>query len=172
MDPVRRLLIGALVIATGAIGYAGGRAIFRPAERIVQPVAFSHQKHVGELEIECDLCHEFNAVGTHAGLPALSTCMGCHEEAQTDSPEEGTIRTLAAAGEEDVFRKLFRLSDHAFYTHRRHVTSAGLPCETCHGAIASTTAPPERPLKRITMEFCVDCHDRSGVSSDCTRCHR
>jgi hypothetical protein len=26
-------------------------------------------------------------------------------------------------------------------------------------------------LVRITMDFCIDCHRKSGVSSDCTRCH-
>lgn len=172
MTTVRRLLIGAIVLITGAFGYAIGRSLFRPRARVVQQVAFSHQKHVGELEIECTLCHEFAGEGIHAGLPTLTLCMGCHEEPQTDLAEEEKIRTLAEAGEDDIFRKLFRVADHAFYTHRRHVEVAGLECKTCHGAIAETTVPPELPLVRINMDFCLECHERSGVSSDCTRCHR
>jgi len=172
MTPVRRLLIGAIVLISGAIGYTGGRVLFRPQERVVQPVSFSHQKHVAELEIECTLCHEFSGEGAHAGLPPLTTCMDCHEEAQTESAEEEKIRTLAQAGEDDVFRKLFRLADHVFYSHRRHVEVAGLECENCHGSIAETSEPPEHPLKRITMDLCLDCHERSEVSDDCTRCHR
>lgn len=172
MTPVRRLLIGAIVLISGAVGYAGGRVLFRPRELVAQPIAFSHQKHAVELEIECTLCHEFPGEAAHAGLPPLSLCLGCHEEAQTDSEEEEKIRTLSQAGEDDVFRKLFRLPDHAFYPHRRHVQVAGLECETCHGAIAETTEPPEHPLKRITMDFCIDCHERADVSQDCTRCHR
>ena len=98
-------------------------------------------------------------------------CLDCHEEALTENPEELKIQKLAQEGENDVFRKLFRLADHAFYSHRAHVGGAGLPCETCHGAIAQSTAPPERPLIRISMDFCIDCHEKSGASTDCTRCH-
>jgi hypothetical protein len=25
---------------------------------------------------------------------------------------------------------------------------------------------------RITMDFCIECHERLGIESDCTRCHR
>lgn len=172
MKPARRLLIGAIVVVSGTIGYAVGRVAFLPSERTTQPIAFSHRKHAGDLEIACSLCHETSETGAHAGLPTLATCLGCHEEAQTDSSEEKKIREMAAAKKDDVFRKTFRLADHVFYTHQRHVTVAHLPCETCHGAIAATVEPPERPLKRITMDFCVDCHARSGVTQDCTRCHR
>jgi predicted CXXCH cytochrome family protein len=142
VSPLRRLLIGAIVAVAAAAGYAGGRAAFRPTQRVVQPIAFNHQKHVRTLE------------------------------PLTDSPEEAKIFELVKAGKVDVFRKLFRLPDHAFYTHRRHVVVAKLPCERCHGAIADTTSPPERPLVRISMEFCLGCHQSSGASSACTSCHR
>lgn len=172
MSPPRRLLIGAIVLLAGTVGYAVGRALFRPAERVVQPIAFSHEKHVGELEMECEMCHELVGTSIHAGLPPLSTCLGCHEEPLTENPEEQRLLALAQDGNEDVFRKLFRIADHTFYSHRRHVSLAGLDCETCHGAIATTARPPERPLVRITMDFCLECHRREGLSEDCTRCHR
>jgi hypothetical protein len=164
--------MGAIVLLATAGGYTAGRVVFRPAGRIAQPIAFNHQKHTGDLEIECGACHEYVSRGDHAGLPLLSSCLGCHEAAQTPEPEEQKIRTLAAAGKNDVFRKLFRMPDHVFYSHRRHVAAGQIPCETCHGSIARTTRPPERPLVRITMDFCVDCHRRGHVSTDCTRCHR
>jgi hypothetical protein len=172
VGPLRRLLIGVIVLASGLAGYAAGRAAFRPIQPVTQPIAFNHLKHVEELGIECDVCHEYYATSRHSGLPTLTTCMGCHEDAQTDQPEEQKIRDLAAAGEDDVFRKLFKVADHAFYSHRRHVTQGELPCETCHGSIGSTTAPPERPFVRITMDFCIECHERLGIESDCTSCHR
>ncbi len=155
-----------------AVGYVTGRALFRPSRRVVQPIAFNHQKHVEEVGMECNDCHELVETGRHAGLPTLTTCMDCHEEPVSDHPEEQKVRDLAQAGQDDVFLKLFRLADHAFYTHRRHVAVAGIECETCHGGIAETTVPPERPLVRITMDHCVDCHQNEGVSSDCSRCHR
>jgi hypothetical protein len=172
VTPVRRLLILAIVLLTGAGGYVIGRAWFRPTERVRQPIAFNHEKHTTELGIECGTCHEYYAEGSHAGLPLLSTCMGCHETGQTDSPEEQKIRDMVAAGQNDVFRKLFRMPDHVFYSHRRHAGIAKLPCETCHGSIARTASPPEKPFVRINMNFCLDCHRREKVRSDCTGCHR
>jgi hypothetical protein len=172
LSPIRRLLIGAIIALAGAIGYVGGRALFRPARAVIQPIAFNHQIHVEGLELECNTCHEVYESGRHAGLPSLEICTGCHEEADPNLPETARIVELVEAGENDVFRKLFKLADHAFYSHRTHVVQAGLKCESCHGEIAGTTAPPERPLRRISMEFCVDCHEREDVRSDCTTCHR
>jgi cytochrome c553 len=172
VGPTRRLMIGVIVLLSGLAGYAAGRVVFRPVRPVSQPIAFNHLTHVEDLEIECDVCHDLYATSEHSGLPALTTCLGCHEDAQTEQLEEQKVRDLAAAGEDDVFRKLFKLADHAFYSHQRHVTQGEVPCETCHGSIASTTAPPERPLVRITMDFCIECHERRGIESDCTRCHR
>ena len=172
MSPTRRLLIGAIAVLAAAAGYAAGRSAFRPTQRVIQPIAFNHQKHAGELEIECRTCHELYESGSHAGLPTLETCQACHSEPLTKSPEERKIFDLAKAGKNDVFRKLFRLADHAFYTHRRHVVVAKLECQACHGNIAKTTSPPERAQVRISMAFCLGCHERAGASSDCTSCHR
>jgi hypothetical protein len=171
VTPVRRLLILAIVLLTGAGGYALGRMAFRPVQRITQPIAFNHKKHTGDLAIECVTCHQFVNEGRHAGLPLLSDCMTCHTDKVTDSPEEEKIRTMAAAGQDDVFRKLFRLPDHVYYSHRRHAGIAQIPCATCHAGIADTTRPPEKPLVRITMEFCIECHERGPVSVNCTGCH-
>lgn len=172
MTPTRRLMIAVIVMGAGAVGFSTGRMTFRPKPDQKQPIAFNHQKHAGELGLGCDTCHEFLQVGQHAGLPALSTCLMCHEEAQTESTEEQKIRDLAAEGQDDVFRKLFRLADHAYYSHRRHAIVAEIPCATCHGAIAETTSPPERPFVRVDMDFCVECHERESVTTHCTACHR
>lgn len=172
MTPSQRLVIGAVVLVTGAGGFAAGRALFRPKRAVEQPIAFNHRKHVEEVGMECGDCHLYFETGEHSGLPALSLCLECHEEAVTDSPEEEKIRQLAEAGRDDVFRKLFRLPDHAFYSHRRHVGAAGIDCTVCHGDIAASTSPPPVPAIRITMDFCLDCHRNSGTAVDCTDCHR
>jgi hypothetical protein len=165
-------LIGVIVLVTAATGYAAGRALFRPTERVIQPIAFNHNLHVTELEIECETCHMYVRTGRHAGLPALSLCLECHEEAVTEDPEERKLIEVANEDRPPSFRKLFRIPDHTLYSHARHVADAGLECKTCHGDIATSTEPPETPLVRITMDLCVDCHERSEVSTDCTRCHR
>ena len=165
-------MIGAIVMICATVGFAAGRSLFRPEHAIVQPIAFNHQKHVQELEIDCRECHQYYETGEHSGLPTLATCRSCHEEPLTDNPEEQKIQTLAAGGQDDVFRKLFRLPDHVYYSHRRHAGVAGIACAVCHGDTAGSTEPPAVPLVRISMDFCLDCHQRSDVSSDCTGCHR
>lgn len=173
MSPTRRLMIGAIVMIAAAGGYAAGRSLFHPIERVSQPIEFNHRKHVEELQIECSVCHEFYETSRHSGLPALTTCLGCHDEKDPEQPELRKLQRLAGAATGDVFfRKLFRIPDHAFYSHQRHATIGKIPCETCHGGIARTTAPPQRALVRVTMDFCLDCHRSRGVPSDCTRCHR
>jgi len=170
VTPTQRIWIGALAVACGSVGFAAGRALLRPRPEVYQPIAFNHQKHV-EM-IDCSDCHAHYADSEHSGLPMLSDCMVCHEEPQSDVAEEQRVRELAEAGEDDVFVKLFRLPDNVVYSHRRHVSVAGLECLTCHGPIAETSAPPDRPLVRVTMDFCIDCHEREDASTDCTACHR
>ncbi|RMG44579.1 MAG: hypothetical protein D6718_09645 [Acidobacteria bacterium] len=170
MGPAQRLFIGLLAAVCLVFGIAAGRIAFRPRHPVTQPIAFNHKIHT-EL-LECSDCHKYYQERAHSGLPGLSTCMDCHEEPVTESPEEQKVRDLAAEGKEQVFKKTFRLPDSVFYTHRRHVTVAGLECSTCHGAIAESEAPPEVPLVRITMNFCLECHEERGVTTDCVACHR
>ena len=172
LDPKRRLVIGVLALTMATVGFAGGRTALRPTGRVTQPIQFNHQKHVKVVGLECSVCHEYYATSDHSGLPSLAVCKQCHAEALTKSPEEEKLLKLMASDPQPAFRKLFRLPDHVRYSHRRHVVAGGLTCETCHGAIAETTAPPAYPLVRITMDTCTGCHTDRGVKTDCTHCHR
>jgi hypothetical protein len=172
LTPSQRLIIGAVVLITGAGGFGAGRALFRPKRAVPQPIAFNHQKHVEDVGMECGDCHLYFDSSEHSGLPGLTLCLDCHEEPMTESPEEKRLLELVEAGEDDVFRKLFRMPDHSYYSHRRHVQAGEIGCEICHGDVAATTSPPEVPLIRITMDFCIDCHKETGTAADCTDCHR
>jgi hypothetical protein len=172
LTPKRRLLIGAVTLALAAAGFAAGRIVLRPTARVAQPVQFNHQKHVKEVGLECATCHEYFSTGEHSGLPTLELCEGCHSEALGKSSEEQVLLKLIAGKPRPEFRKLFRMPDHVRYAHGRHVTAGGLTCETCHGAIADSTAPPPAALMRITMATCTNCHEQRGVRNDCTGCHR
>jgi len=44
----------------------------------VQPIAFSHRLHAGELKLDCQYCHWAAGKSRHAGVPASSVCMNCH----------------------------------------------------------------------------------------------
>lgn len=45
----------------------------------VQPIAYSHRLHAGELKIDCQYCHSGAARSRHAGIPAADVCMNCHK---------------------------------------------------------------------------------------------
>jgi len=44
----------------------------------VQPIAYSHRLHAGELRIPCLYCHSGAEKGRHAGIPSANVCMNCH----------------------------------------------------------------------------------------------
>src|ERR1700733_5528104 len=45
----------------------------------VQPIKFPHPKHVKGLGLNCVYCHYTASRSPDPGLPAMSTCMGCHQ---------------------------------------------------------------------------------------------
>jgi len=140
-------------------------------EDVRQPIDFSHRLHVEDVGLDCQTCHELYATEISSGLPSADTCAFCHVEAQGESPEEQRLVALLAEGEPLQWKSMFRQPAHIFYSHRRHVTVAGLECETCHGDFARTETPPSR-VEPLAMEDCIGCHESEGVATDCTACHR
>jgi hypothetical protein len=51
----------------------------------VQPIAFSHRVHAGELNIDCQYCHFGARQSRHAGVPPASVCMNCHQTVTASS---------------------------------------------------------------------------------------
>lgn len=137
-----------------------------------QPVAYDHRLHVGQLELSCDTCHEGSASGEVAGIPPLSTCATCHGEPNGTSPEEAKVVEAVRAGREIPWARLYELPDHVYFTHRRHVMVARLPCERCHGAMKDQARPPTAPLVALGMNDCIECHRERGARRDCDTCHR
>ena len=75
------ILIVALVLSLISLAAAsrrfhlpGNQQDYMPA----QPISFSHRLHSGEMRINCLYCHHGADKSRHAGIPAASTCMNCH----------------------------------------------------------------------------------------------
>lgn len=77
----------AIFLATGLVLGSGVLASHLAAARLpgnqqgyepVQPIAFSHRLHAGELKMSCHYCHSSAERGNHAGIPSSSVCMNCH----------------------------------------------------------------------------------------------
>lgn len=45
----------------------------------VQPVAYSHRLHAGDLQVPCLYCHFGAERSRHAGIPPANVCMNCHK---------------------------------------------------------------------------------------------
>lgn len=160
------------VVAAALLAGSGAVAAVAHGRGVSQPIAFNHRKHTQDLKLECEFCHPLVRTGAHPGLPPFETCAMCHHSRQGTTSEAARVTELVTQGKSVTFAKLFRLPPHVFYTHRRHVGIAGLECRNCHGEIALTTRPPRRPLVKIRMGFCLDCHRRTGQTRDCIACHR
>lgn len=65
----------ALAPKIGALRMPGNQQDYEP----VQPIEFSHRLHAGELQVSCLYCHSAAEKSRHAGIPAASTCMNCHQ---------------------------------------------------------------------------------------------
>jgi hypothetical protein len=64
----------ALVPKISALRLPGNQQGYEP----VQPIAFSHRLHAGELLVSCLYCHSGAEKSRHAGIPPANVCMNCH----------------------------------------------------------------------------------------------
>jgi hypothetical protein len=174
---LKRFWIFALLLVVGAVWFllwfrgAFDDKGFAP----LQPIAFSHQLHAGEMKIDCAFCH-FNAErGKHAGVPPMSVCLGCHGPDKgavaNKSPQIAKLLDIADKGsytdrdgtvyEGGVvhWNRVHKLPDHVYFSHQWHV-KAGVACQTCHGAVEEMAVV--RQHATLTMGWCLDCHRKSN----------
>jgi hypothetical protein len=155
-----------LFFVLGAAGFVG---LQHTAPK--QPIAFNHAKHVSN-GVACTDCHAGVQTQAKATLPSLDVCISCHQVALTNSAEEERVRTVAAAGQELNWVQLTQTAPHVFFSHRRHVAVAHLPCAECHGPMEQATKPPGRAFRVFNMATCIGCHQQHRVNADCNDCHR
>jgi hypothetical protein len=121
----------------------------------VQPVAYSHKLHAGELAIDCLYCHATVDRAPAAVVPPTKVCMNCHHVIGRDSPRLAAVRESASSGRPLRWVRVHNLPGYAYFDHRPHLR-AGVGCSTCHGRIDEMEVVAQtRPL---SMSWCVDCH--------------
>ena len=136
----------------------------------VQPIAFSHQIHIGKLNLECLFCHDTADKSPYAGVPSVQKCMSCHQGVKTDRPEIQKLTKYWNDKEPVPWNRVhrIRIRNHVYFTHKRHI-AAGVQCEHCHGQLAAM--PQVRQVKSLKMGFCVSCHEANHAPTDCVICH-
>jgi hypothetical protein len=140
----------AVVIAWARTPYATGEQ--QPVE---QPIKFDHRHHVRDDGVDCLYCHGGARETPYAGVPATSTCMNCHNQVWTDSPELAAVRRSYFEGTPIRWNRVHTLPDFVFFDHSIHV-GKGVGCVTCHGRVdrmAQVLA-----VAPLTMRWCLDCH--------------
>jgi hypothetical protein len=140
-----------------------------------QPIFFRHDRHAGQLKMQCQYCHYTVAVSPEPGLPTVQTCMGCHlVVGGTDSTQRTEIRKLREAWNEREpieWQRIYAVGRHVHFPHNRHIAAMGPnACATCHGDV--TRMPQVFQVQNVNnMGFCISCHVERDVSRDCTVCH-
>ena len=76
------------------------------------------------------------------------------------------------AAERVPWKKIYRVPDHVYFSHRRHTMLAEIACEICHGEMRTLETPMQGAAVAMSMDFCMDCHYATEVSNDCLHCHR
>ncbi len=152
--------------ASKSIGYNTG---YSPE----QPIPFSHELHVGKHSIQCQYCHNQVEFSKNSNVPALSTCMNCHQQVNgTQKPENiKKLREAFAENKPVEWVKVHMLADHVQFNHQAHIQS-GVNCQTCHGPIEKM--PQVYQFSDLSMGWCINCHRQpeNKAPLNCTTCHQ
>jgi len=168
--------MGGTVLATPVVLIAWARSPYATGQNDPpeQPVKFDHRHHVTDNAIDCEYCHTEVRRSRFGGIPATSTCMGCHAQIWTASPELEPVRRSAFEGTPIHWNRVHAMPDFVFFDHSAHVNN-GVTCVTCHGHVERM--PQVYQVEPLTMRWCLDCHrneehQRGRSLTHCTTCHR
>ncbi|MBI4892883.1 MAG: cytochrome c3 family protein [Acidobacteria bacterium] len=158
-DTKLRLAAGAIVLTLGAGGAVLGY-LLHPKQldtgyTPVQPVAYSHKLHAGNLGIDCLYCHYTVDKSNYAAVPMTETCMNCHVRVREKSPKLQLVRESYATGQPVPWVKVHRLPDYVYFNHQAHV-KVGVSCVSCHGRVDQMAEV--RQVQPLSMAWCLECH--------------
>ena len=142
-------------IATAGATYYMTPKYTRVGYSPVQPVPFSHAKHVGELGLDCRYCHSNVESSPHANIPTAQTCMNCHSQIKTTSPLLAAVRQSYQTGDPVPWVWIHQTPDYVYFNHAIHI-ARGVSCVECHGRVDQMDTVKE--VKSLAMGFCLDCH--------------
>lgn len=160
---------GLLLLAIGAVvlsAYSGASSSQGNAP--AQPIDFPHYRHAGPvadsgLGLNCLYCHNTGNKSSDVGMPAVSTCMGCHAVVATQKPEIKKLWGYADVANNGrnarpiPWVRIHKVPEYVHFPHVRHV-NAGVTCQTCHGPIQSRSMARVYQYSSLNMGWCVNCH--------------
>ncbi|MFZ9746022.1 MAG: cytochrome c3 family protein [Opitutaceae bacterium] len=155
--PLQILIYLAVVagIATAGVTYYMTPKYTRVGYAPVQPVPFSHAKHVQEVGLDCRYCHSHVDKSAHSNVPSSQTCMNCHSILKTNSPLLAPVRESYAQGTPVPWVWIHQTPDYAYFNHSAHVNK-GISCVECHGKVNEMDTVTH--MQPLSMAFCLECH--------------
>lgn len=145
----------AIGLVVGAIWYYFSPSYTDVGYQPVQPVAYSHKLHAGELGINCLYCHATVDRSPVAVVPPTQVCMNCHRVVKRDADSLAVVRESESNGRPINWVRVHNLPGFAFFDHRPHIR-AGVGCSTCHGRIDEMDVVAQ--AQPLSMGWCLDCH--------------
>ncbi len=147
-------LVVVACVATAGVNYYMTPKYTRVGYAPIQPVPYSHKKHVGELGLDCRYCHNFiDTAGS--SIPTAQTCMNCHSQIKTASPALQVVRDSFQTGKPIPWIHVHVLPSFVYFDHSIHV-NRGVSCVECHGKVNEMDVVTQ--MKPFSMGFCLDCH--------------
>jgi len=147
------VVIGGL--ATGGVWFFGSPQFTDVGYHPIQPVAYSHKLHAGDLGLDCRYCHVFVETSAVATIPPTQICMNCHTLVGTGSDKLKPVRESWVGGRPIEWVRVHELPGYAYFDHSLHL-NAGVGCISCHGRVDRMEIVSQR--EPLSMGWCLDCH--------------
>lgn len=131
----------------------------------LQPIRFPHPKHVKALGMNCAYCHNAADRSPDPGLPALSTCMGCHLFTYSLAKKPDIVKLTDYWNKKQPIPwvRIHKVPEYVHFPHMRHV-NAGVTCQTCHGQVQEMYQVYQ--YSSLNMGWCVNCHVDGYTSAE------
>ncbi len=157
------LLAAGTVALLGFMGYSYVRSPIytQVGKEKQQPIPFSHELHVGQLQMDCRFCHTSVENSSFAGIPTTDTCLKCHSVVKKDSPLLAPLHASKASNMPIEWVRVHDLPDHVYFDHSIHVNK-GIGCVTCHGQIDQMEVVSRD--NTLLMKWCLDCHRHPEIN--------
>ncbi len=155
--PVKVMIALSLALGSVVLGvtYYATPKYLRVGYQPIQPVAFDHSLHVGQLGMDCRYCHSFVEHSGQANVPSAQACMNCHTQVWAESPKLAPVRESYQSGEPVPWVRVHNAPDYVYFNHAVHV-NRGVSCVECHGQVNEMEVVYH--AKAHSMAFCLECH--------------
>ena len=162
-------LSGLVAVAAAAIVLSAYSGASSPEGRQPQqPINFPHPQHVKTLGMNCLYCHYAANKSPDPGMPAVNTCIGCHQVVGRQKPEIAKLNKFAADTQPIPWERIHKVPEYVRFPHVRHV-NAGVTCQTCHGQVQDMAVVYQE--NSLNMGWCINCHIENKARYDCAVCH-